>query len=158
MALQLRRVVTGHDANGRAVVTIDEISKNITSSRPRQTACVMWTTESFPVNNTGDADQGLRKVGTTLRNGTVFRIVEFGPGVAPRNHRTDSIDYAVVLSGEIDMELDDSVVHLNAGDVLVQRGTIHNWVNRSTKPCAIAFVLIDAKPVEVDGRVLNAVG
>jgi quercetin dioxygenase-like cupin family protein len=158
MALQLRRVVTGHDANGRAVVTIDEVSKNITSSRPRQTGCVVWTTESFPVNNTGDADQGLRKVGTTLSNGTVFRIVEFGPGVAPRNHRTDSIDYAVVLSGEIDMELDDSVVHLNAGDVLVQRGTIHNWVNRSTKPCAIAFVLIDAKPVEVDGRVLNAEG
>jgi len=158
MALQLRRVVTGHDANGRAVVTIDEVSKNIISSRPRQTACVMWTTESFPVNNTGDADQGLRKVGTTLSNGTVFRVVEFGPGVASRNHRTDSIDYAVVLSGEIDMELDDSVVHLNAGDVLVQRGTIHNWVNRSTKPCAIAFVLIDAKPVEVDGRVLNAEG
>ncbi len=158
MALQLRRVVTGHDANGRAVVTIDEVSKNIISSRPRQTACVMWTTESFPVNNTGDADQGLRKVGTTLSNGTVFRVVEFGPGVASRNHRTDSIDYAVVLSGEIDMELDDSVVHLNAGDVLVQRGTIHNWVNRGTKPCAIAFVLIDAKPVEVDGRVLNAEG
>jgi len=158
MAHQLRRVVTGHDANGRAVVTIDEVSKNITSSRPGQTACVVWTTESFPVNNTGDADQGLRKVGTTLSNGTVFRVVEFGPGVAPRNHRTDSTDYAVVLSGEIDMELDDSVVHLNAGDVLVQRGTIHNWVNRSTKPCAIAFVLIDAKPVEVDGRVLNAVG
>jgi quercetin dioxygenase-like cupin family protein len=158
MALQLRRVVTGHDANGRAVVKIDEVSKNITSSRPRQTACVVWTTESFPVNNTGDADQGLRKVGTTLSNGTVFRVVEFGPGVASRNHRTDSIDYAVVLSGEIDMELDDSVVHLNAGDVLVQRGTIHNWVNRGTKPCAIAFVLIDAKPVEVDGRVLNAEG
>ncbi len=158
MALQLRRVVTGHDTNGRAVVTIDEVSKNITSSRPGQTACVVWSTESFPVNNTGDADQGLRKVGTTLSNGTVFRVVEFGPGVAPRNHRTDSTDYAVVLSGEIDMELDDSVVHLNAGDVLVQRGTIHNWVNRSTKPCAIAFVLIDAKPVEVDGRVLNAVG
>ncbi len=158
MALQLRRVVTGHDANGRAVVKIDEVSKNIISSRPRQTACVMWTTDSFPVNNTGDADQGLRKVGTTLSNGTVFRVVEFGPGVASRNHRTDSIDYAVVLSGEIDMELDDSVVHLNAGDVLVQRGTIHNWVNRGTKPCAIAFVLIDAKPVEVDGRVLNAEG
>jgi quercetin dioxygenase-like cupin family protein len=78
--------------------------------------------------------------------------------VAPRNHRTDSIDYAVVLSGEIDMELTDSVVHLKAGDVLVQRGTIHNWVNRGTQPCVIAFVLIDAKPVEADGKVLNAVG
>ena len=158
MAVQVRRVVTGHDANGRAVVKIDEVSKNVISTRAGQSACVVWTTESFPVNNTGEADEGLRQVGTTLKNGTVFRIVEFGPGVAPRNHRTDSIDYAVVLSGEIDMELDDSVVHLKAGDVLVQRGTIHNWVNRGTTPCVIAFVLIDAKPVEAGGKVLNAVG
>ena len=158
MAVQVRRVVTGHDAKGRAVVKIDEVSKNIVSSRPGQTACVVWTTESFPVNNTGNADEGLRKVGTTLKNGTVFRVVEFAPGVAPRNHRTDSIDYAVVVSGEIDMELEDSVVHLNAGDVLVQRGTIHNWVNRGTRPCVMAFILIDAKPVEVDGKVLNSVG
>jgi quercetin dioxygenase-like cupin family protein len=158
MALQVRRVVTGHDASGRAVVKIDEIPKNLTSGRPRQMACVVWTTESFPVDNTGDADAGLRQVGTTLNNGTVFRVVEFAPGVAPRVHRTDSIDYAVVMSGEIDMEIDDSVVHLKAGDVLVQRGTIHNWVNRGTQPCVIAFVLIDAKPVEVGGKVMNAVG
>ena len=158
MAVQVRRVVTGHDAKGRAVIKIDEVSKNIVSSRPGQTACVVWTTESFPVNNTGDTDEGLRKVGTTLKNGAVFRVVEFAPGVAPRNHRTDSIDYAVVVSGEIDMELDDSVVHLKAGDVLVQRGTIHNWVNRGTQPCVMAFILIAAKPVEVDGKVLNAVG
>ena len=57
------------------------------------------------------------------------------------------------MSGEIDMELDDSVVHLKAGDVLVQRGTIHNWVNRGTEPCVIAFILIDAKAVEVGGKV-----
>jgi quercetin dioxygenase-like cupin family protein len=158
MAVQVRRVVTGHDAKGHALVKIDEVSKNIVSSRPGQTACVVWTTDSFPVNNTGDADEGMRKVGTTLKNGTVFRVVEFAPGVAPRNHRTDSIDYAIVVSGEIDMELDDSVVHLKAGDVLVQRGTIHNWVNRGTQPCVMAFILIDAKPVEVDGKVLNAVG
>ena len=114
--------------------------------------------ESFPADNTGDSDEALRKIGTTLNNGTVFRVVEFAPGVAPRNHRTDSIDYAVVMSGEIDMELDDSVVHLKAGDVLVQRGTIHNWVNRGTEPCVMAFVLIDAKPVEVGGKTLRAEG
>jgi quercetin dioxygenase-like cupin family protein len=158
MAVQVRRVVTGHDKDGRAVVKIDEVSENVISTRPGQSACVVWTTEAFPVNNAGEADEGLRQVGTTLKNGTVFRIVEFGPGVAPRNHRTDSIDYAVVLSGEIDMELTDSVVHLKTGDVLIQRGTIHNWVNRGTTSCVIAFVLIDAKPVEVDGKVLNAVG
>ncbi|HEU4345219.1 MAG TPA: cupin domain-containing protein [Candidatus Binatia bacterium] len=158
MAVQVRRVVTGHDAKGRAVVKIDEVSKNVTSSRPGATACVVWTTESFPVDNTGAADEGLRKVGTTLKNGTVFRVIEFAPGVAPRNHRTDSIDYAVVISGEIDMEIEDAVVHLKAGDVLVQRGTIHNWVNRGTQPCVMAFVLIDAEPVEVAGKTLNAVG
>ena len=157
MALQVRRVVTGHDANGRAVVTIDEVSKNA-STRPGAMACVVWTTDSFPVDNTGAADEGLRKVGTTLKNGTIFRVIEFGLGVAPRNHRTDSIDYIVVMSGEIDMELEDSLVHLKAGDVLVQRGTIHDWVNRGTQPCVIAAILVDARPVEVGGKVLNAVG
>jgi len=158
MALRLRRVVTGHDANGKAVVKIDEVSQNLSTGRPGRSACVVWTTESFPANNTGEADEGLRQVGTTLKNGAVFRVIEFSPGVAPRNHRTDSIDYAVVMSGEIDMELDDTVVHLKAGDVLVQRGTIHNWVNRGTEPCVMAFILIDAKPVEIGGTVLRAVG
>jgi quercetin dioxygenase-like cupin family protein len=158
MPLQVRRVVTGHDAGGRAIVAIDEQSKNVTSRRPGTSACVVWTTESFPVDNTGDQDQAERETGTTLANGTVFRIVEFGPGSAPRVHRTDSIDYAVVISGEIDMELDDTVVHLRAGDVLVQRGTIHNWVNNGSEACVIAFVLIDASPVAVGGRVLHAQG
>jgi len=158
MALNLRRVVTGHDANGRAVVLIDEAVKNIASSRPGQSASVIWTTEGFPVDNNGDADTSTRKVGTTLSNGCVFRVVEFGPGVSPRNHRTDSIDFAVVMAGEIDMELDDSEVHLKAGDVLVQRGTIHNWVNRGKEPCVIAFALVDAAPVKVGGKTLNAVG
>ena len=158
MALQFRRVITGHDANGRAVVTIDEVAKNIVSGRPGAMASVVWTTDSFPVNNDGTADEGQRKVGTTLKNGTVFRMIEFSPGVAARNHRTDSIDYIVVISGEIDMELDDSVVQLKAGDVMVQRGTIHNWVNRETQPCVLAVVLVDPKPVQAGGKVLNAVG
>lgn len=158
MALQVRRVVTGHDPSGRAVVKIDEVAQNITSSRPGASACVAWTTEGFPVDNTGEQDAGQRRTGTTLDNGTVFRILELAPGVSPRNHRTDSIDYAVVMSGEVDMELDDTTVHLKAGDVLVQRGTIHNWVNRGTQPCVIAFVLIAAKPVTVGGKVLHAQG
>ena len=158
MTLQIRRVVTGHDASGRAVVQIDEVPKNLASSRPGATACVVWTTEGFPVDNTGKEDAGLRKTGTTLDNGTVFRILELAPGVSPRNHRTDSIDYAVVISGEVDMELDDAKVHLKAGDMLVQRGTIHNWVNRGTEVCVIAFVLIAAKPVTVGDKVLQAQG
>jgi len=158
MALRLRRVITGHDGNGRAVVKIDEVATHVFSGRPGATACNVWTTEGFPVDNDGDADLGQRKAGTTLPNGTIFRVIEFAPGLAARNHRTDSIDYIVVISGEIDMELDDSVVHLKAGDVMVQRGTIHNWVNQGSAPCVLAVVLIDAKSVEAGGKRLPAVG
>ena len=126
--------------------------------RPGATGCNIWTTAGFPANNDGAEDGSLREVGTTLRDGTVFRVVEFAPGVSPRNHRTDSIDYAVVMSGEIDMELDGETVHLKAGDVLVQRGTIHNWVNRGREPCMIAFVLVSAKPVTASGKTLHAEG
>ena len=108
MPMKLRRVVTGHDATGRAIVTIDEMPKNLVSARPGATACVVWTTQGFPVDNDGSADEGQRQTGTTLANGTVFRVLELAPGSTPRNHRTDSIDYAVVMSGEIDMELDGS--------------------------------------------------
>ena len=76
MALQVRRVVTGHDTSGRAIVKIDEVAQNIASSRPGASACVVWTTENFPVDNTGTEDAGLRKTGTTLDNGTVFRVLE----------------------------------------------------------------------------------
>jgi quercetin dioxygenase-like cupin family protein len=158
MSLTVRRVVTGHDAKGNARVVIDEIAKNVAATRPGANAAVIWTSEGFPVNNDGNADTSGRQVGTTLDNGVVFRVVSFGPGVAPRNHRTDSIDYATVISGEIDMVLDGETVRLKAGDVLVQRGTIHNWVNKGTEPCVIAFVLVTAKPVTAGGKVLNAQG
>jgi hypothetical protein len=93
MSLTVRRVVTGHDENGRAIVSIDEISKNVAQTRPGAHATVIWTSEGFPVDNDGSANTSGRKVGSTIDNGTIFRVVSFGPGVAPRNHRTDSIDY-----------------------------------------------------------------
>jgi quercetin dioxygenase-like cupin family protein len=158
MDLQIRRVVTGHNVDGRAVVKIDEICRNVISTRKGQQSCVVWTTDTAPANNDTDEDASQRQVGTTLAGGTVFRIVRYDPGVAPRNHRTDSIDYAVVLAGEIDMELGGTTAKLKAGDVLVQRGTIHNWVNRGTEPCIIAFVLVDAKPVVAGDRKLDATG
>ena len=131
MKLQLRRVVTGHTADGRAVVKIDEPAKNVIGNRPGVTSCVVWSTKGFPVDNDDDTDPTSGSFGTTVEGGTVFRVVRYEPGVVPRNHRTDSVDYAVVISGEIEMELDDKVVvKLKAGDALVQRGTIHNWVNR----------------------------
>ena len=159
MSLQIRRVVTGHDAQGRAKIEVDEIAKNVISNRPGASSCVVWSTKGFPVDNDDDNDPTSGSFGTTVEGGTVFRVVRYEPGVVTRNHRTDSIDYAVVVSGEIDMELDDGVVaHLKQGDVLVQRGTIHNWVNRGKEACVIAFVLISAKPVSAAGKALNAVG
>jgi len=158
MTFKLRRVVTGHDASGRATVRIDEPVKNVISGRPGASSSVIWSTKGFPVDNTDDSDGALRDVKTSEGDGTVFRVVRYEPGVTPRNHRTDSIDYAVVISGEIDMDLDGTVVHLKAGDVLVQRGTIHNWINRGSAPCVIAFVLVGAKPVSAGGRTLHAVG
>jgi quercetin dioxygenase-like cupin family protein len=143
MTLNVRRVVTGHDRNGKAVVRIDDRGANRAAGRANQMRQNIWTTDDLPVTFAEDReDKGAREIGTTIKGGSVFRVVEFGPGVAPRNHRTDSIDYAVVMAGEIDMEMDGAVVHLKAGDVLVQRGTIHNWVNNGTEPCVIAFVLI----------------
>ena len=159
MTLTVRRVITGHDKNGHAIVAIDETAKNVTQGRPGAHAAVIWTSEGFPVDNTGSADEGLRDTGTTHENGTVFRILELQPGNTPRVHRTDSLDYAVIMKGEIDMELETGdITHLKAGDVIVQRGTVHNWVNRGTEPCVIAFVLIAAKPVEAGGKVLEAFG
>jgi len=158
MTLKVRRIVTGHDDSGKAVVKIDEIVRDLKVGRPGAMVAPIWTTEGFPVNNDGHEDAAARQVGTTLTGGTILRVVEFSPGVQARNHRTDSIDYAIILSGEIDMEMDGTLIHLAAGDVLVQRGTIHNWINNGTAPCVIAFALIDAKPVEAGGKMLKAVG
>ncbi len=158
MTLSIRRVVTGHDAEGRAKVLVDEQVKNVISNRPGATSSVIWSSQGFPVDNDGDADPSGKSIGTTLNNGSVFRVVKFDPGVSPRNHRTDSIDYAVVIAGEIDMALDIGTVHLKAGDVLVQRGTVHNWINNGKEPCVIAFTLVSAKPVSAGGKTLAAHG
>lgn len=155
---KLRRVITGHDAQGRAKVLIDETVANAAETRPGAIATVIWSSEGFPVNNDGSDDPSGKKIGTTIPGGTVFRVVSFGPGVAPRNHRTDSVDYAVVMSGEIDMVLDTETVRLRAGDVMVQRGTIHNWINNGAEPCVIAFTLVSAKPVMAGGKTLAAHG
>jgi quercetin dioxygenase-like cupin family protein len=138
--LQVRRVVTGHDAQGRSIVTIDESIGKITSARAGHQDALVWTSP-VPADNTDVADGALRPEPRQ----SVFRITRYDPGVAPRNHATQTIDYAIVLSGEIDMELDTGTVRLRQGDALVQRGTIHNWVNRGTDPCVVAFILIEAK-------------
>lgn len=156
--MRVRRVVTGHTPEGKATVLIDEESKDTLSFRPGAAVWNVWSS-SVPADNADEGDGAKRIVGTAMKGRSVFRIVEYAPGVAPRNHRTETIDYGIVLSGELDMELDDGkAVHLKAGDVIVQRGTIHNWANRGTAPCVVAFVLIDAKPLSIGGKTAHAVG
>lgn len=159
MSLSIRRVVTGHDAQGNSIVAIDEIAKNIVSRRPGHESAVIWTTTEAPYDNTEQGDQGLRDVNLCAAEGAIFRIVSYAPGVSPRMHRTLTIDYAVVMSGEIFMVLDGGKeAHLKAGDVLVQRGTVHDWINRGSVPCVIAFILMAAKPVDAGGKTLGALG
>ncbi len=145
MSLKVRRVVTGHDENGKATVLIDEISDNIISRRPGQSSTVLWATDKMPPDLGALNDISGTVNQTTVPGGSVFRISRLEPGVGPRMHRTESLDYAIVLAGELDMELDDGeTVHLTAGDVVVQRGTVHNWINNGTEACIMAYVLISA--------------
>jgi len=163
MALEVRRIVTGHDAAGKAVVATDE--RMIGTSRPGRTGisrCEIWSTDRMPVDNSDAAAVGQRQGFVVRHNyvgsgqGSVVRITEFAPGSPPFMHRTETLDYAILLSGECDLELDDgATVHLTQGDVVVQRGTMHAWVNRGTRPCVFAFVLIDADPAEVGGQSLR---
>jgi quercetin dioxygenase-like cupin family protein len=159
MTFQVRRVVTGHDAAGNGVVKIDDTVAGV-SIRPGAASCVVWMTDTSPADINSDEDMAKRPVGTAQPDGTVFRIVEYGPGVAPRIHRTDSIDYIIILSGEIYMDVDGkgTEVLLKAGDVVVQRGNLHNWIVRGPEKCVLAAVLIDAKPVVIDGKRLAAHG
>ena len=168
MATQYRRVVTGHTPEGKSTVLFDstlplaEPAKGKGSDaevdRHGAASSVTWTTEGFPSDNNGSSDEGLRKAPTALEDGSVLRLVQYAPGVTPRHHRTNSVDYAIVLAGSIDLELDTETARLNTGDVLVQRGTIHNWINNGTEPCLMAYILLGAKPVTVDGTTLTPQG
>ena len=139
--MKIRRVVTGHNREGKSVVQWDSEVETKPGARSGTSSALVWASKELPVRLT-DEDPGTWQIGTTIPGGSVFYIVRYDPGVAKRWHQTDSIDYAVVLSGEIFMELDEGEVHLKAGDVLIQRSTMHNWVNRGTETCVIAFVLI----------------
>jgi len=163
MTLEVRRIVTGHDADGKAVVITDErltaVSRRIGANI---TGCEIWSTDRMPVDNSAAADAAQRAgfikrynyVGTG--QGTTIRVTEWAPGHARFTHRTETVDYAILLSGEIDLELDNGeTVHLKPGDVVVQRGTIHTWINRGSVPAVTAFILIDAKPAEVNGEELR---
>ncbi len=146
MSFRIRRVVTTHDADGKAVVMADGPADNPTSRRPGHQSQLIWMTDASPAKISGTEDMGARDVGRPPPpGGSIFRVLELQPGVTAEMHRTDTIDYVIIIEGAIDMEMDDGLeVHLEAGDVLVQRGTYHSWANRGPVPCRLAAVLIDA--------------
>ena len=144
--MEVRRVVTGHDADGKSCVIIDDIASNATSRRPGHDSRLIWVTDAAPASYDGKEDAGARHVGRPPpENGTLMRILEIQPHVTAEAHFTETVDYVIVMSGAMDMVLDTETVQLRAGDVLVQRGTMHNWVNHGPDPCRFAAILIDAE-------------
>lgn len=144
-----RRVVTGHAADGKPIVLIDGAATNHKFPDPKVSSTLMWSTDASPTSIEGDVDEGARILGSAPpANGSRFTMMEFQPGnVVHGVHRTDTVDYVICISGEIDMFLDESeFVTLRPGDVLIQRGTYHAWANRSTAPCRLAVVLLDGTP------------
>ncbi len=144
-----RRIVTGHDSEGQPIVLTDGLATNHKFPDESISSTMMWSTNAAPTSILGDEDEGARILGSAPpANGSRFTMMEFKPSNAVHGlHRTDTVDYVICLSGEIDMFLDDiRYVTLRAGDVLIQRGTDHAWANRGNEPCRLAVVLIDALP------------
>ena len=176
MIWRVRRVLTGHDRDGKSIILSDGIAPNMKEmpSFPGLALTDLWETKGAPASNEGDADAAARPVHLEPpKNGTIVRVVEFPPdSTRPRDadpsagfkaigaghvqdkhssdpmmHRTNTTDYAIVLRGEIHAVMDKGETLLRAGDVLIQRGTNHSWSVRGTEPCIVAFVLVSAKPL-----------
>jgi mannose-6-phosphate isomerase-like protein (cupin superfamily) len=172
-ASEIRRVVTTLDANNRSTTLIDRI-ETLNVAKSGNAGILLWTTNSSPAGFSFTEDTAQKEIGINPPdNGTLLRVVEFAPidaaaeaklpsnlmmnfvgdhaparGLAvshPLMHRTRTVDYAIIMSGEIDMMLDDKTVHLKAGDVVVQQATNHAWINRGKEPCRVLFVLLDSK-------------
>ena len=152
----VRRLVTGHDDQGKAVIIAD----GPLDSRPNPSGdanfTLVWTTATAPVDNDDPFDGRNRTVGLTLPGGSVIRVVDLLPGKHAPMHRTNSLDYGIVIAGAIELILDDGVTAIvEPGGIIVQRGTIHAWRNPNDHDVArVAFVLLDAKPANVDGAPL----
>lgn len=175
MLQRIRRIVTGHDATGKATVLFDGVAGQTLEfpGWPGAGSTELWATDEAPADIDGTADRARPMRHDPERNGTLFRVVQIPPESSgqqldagatfeamgsknkpdaaaaakhPSMHRTDSIDYLVVVSGEMTMLMDDATeVALEAGDCIVQQGTLHAWVNRGEHPCVLAAVLVDAR-------------
>jgi hypothetical protein len=176
MIWRVRRVLTGHDADGRSTFIADGEAPNVKemASMPGLALTDLWETGAAPASNAGDKDAAARPVRLEPpKNGTILRIVEFPPDSAwrgsadggaafksigaghaqdrsssdPMMHKTSTVDYIIVLKGEIHAIMETGEKLLRAGDILVQRGTNHSWSVRGNESCIIAAVLVNAKPL-----------
>jgi quercetin dioxygenase-like cupin family protein len=153
-----RRIVTGHDAAGMGVViSTDTLTPTVIDSGDAAFQLV-WTTPTVPVDLNAGTD-GPIPAGKTLHGGSVMRMVDMLPGRSSPMHRSFSMDFGIILSGSVELELEGgAVVTASAGDVVVQRGTNHLWRNPSADTvCRIAAVLIEAAPVVIDGKTLEEI-
>lgn len=153
MSQPIRRIVTGHTKEGKAIFTIDEEIETVVIPTGDAAMATLWTSASVPADCNDQIDGRILDAGTTLKGGSVIRVVDMLPGASSPMHRSASIDYGIVLSGEIELELDDKIFKtVGIGGVIIQNGTIHKWRNPSpSKICRIIFVLTEAKPFEVNG-------
>jgi mannose-6-phosphate isomerase-like protein (cupin superfamily) len=182
MVWRVRRVVTGHDTAGKSILLMDGLAPNIKemASMPGLALTDLWETTGAPASNAGNADNADRPVRLEPpQNGTILRIVEFPPDAAwrgrtdgragfdsigaghaqdahssdPMMHKTASVDYIIVLKGEIHAIMEKGETLLKPGDILIQRGTNHSWSVRGNEPCIVAAVLVSAAPVGTQRRV-----
>jgi quercetin dioxygenase-like cupin family protein len=156
----IRRFVTGHDAKNVAKVIMEGPATNAKYPSAGTVSTMIWSTDRTPADiaiGGSVEDLGARIIMTAPpANGSRFAVIDFPPGNEPRMHRTETIDYVIVLEGEIEMDMDDSTVKMKAGDVMVQRGTNHAWANRSNARARVAFVLIDAVPLGIGHPITGA--
>ncbi len=157
MVTKIRRVVTGHNKQGAAIFSSDNTYETVVIPSGDAAMATLWTTTSVPADLNDETDGRERDAGTTLKGGSVIRIVDMLPNAASPMHRSSSIDYGIILSGKIELELDNNVFKtLKKGDIIVQQGTIHKWRNpSSTKLCRIVFILTEAKPYQFNGKALE---
>jgi quercetin dioxygenase-like cupin family protein len=151
----IKRVVTGHDAQGRAVFKSEDVSPTKLIPSGDASFLLIWTTQTVPADNNDETDGRLRDAGLTLNQGSVIRIVDMLPGKESPMHRTNSIDYGIILKGEIELELEDGAKRtVREGGIIIQRGTNHLWRNVTNEPTRIAFILIEAPAYVHNGQPL----
>lgn len=159
----VRRFITGHNKNKDATVTRADGGQWTHYDSGLMAFNVLYSTSESPADLNQDKDLATHDklidsgmLGLVNANGSVLRIVDFGPGLSGRMHRTQSLDYGIILEGEVDMVLDNGETHrMRRGDVAIQRATIHQWVNPTDKWARVAFILQDCKPLVVEGARLK---